>query len=65
LPGYHCLFITTDRRAGGHLLDCRVEGATLAIDALPNFFLRLPDNQEFYRLDLTGDRRHELENIER
>jgi acetolactate decarboxylase len=65
MPGYHCHFITTDRRAGGHLLDCRVEGATLAIDALPNFFLRLPDNQEFYRLDLTGDRRHELENIER
>ena len=65
MPGYHCHFITADRRAGGHLLDCRVEGATVAVDALPNFFLRLPDNQEFLQSDLTGDRRHELEKIER
>jgi acetolactate decarboxylase len=42
LPGYHCHFITADRRAGGHLLDCRVEGATL-----------------------TGDRRREMEKVER
>ena len=65
MPGYHCHFITADRRAGGHLLDCRVEGATVAVDALPNFSLRLPDNQEFLQSDLTGDRRHELEKIER
>ena len=65
MPGYHCHFITADRRAGGHLLDCRVEGATVAVDALPNFFLRLPENQEFLQADITGDRRHELEKIER
>jgi len=63
--GYHCHFITADRRAGGHLLDCRVEGATVAVDGLPNFYLRLPDSQEFLQSDLTGDRRHELEKIER
>lgn len=65
MPGYHCHFITADRRAGGHLLDCRVEGATVVVDALPNFFLRLPESQEFLQSDLTGDRRHELEKIER
>ena len=65
LPGYHCHFITADRRAGGHLLDCRVEGATVAVDALSNFYLRLPDSQEFLKSDLTGDRRHELEKVER
>ena len=65
MPGYHCHFITADRRAGGHLLDCRVEGATVAVDALPNFYLRLPDSQEFLKSDLTGDRRHELEKIEK
>lgn len=63
--GYHCHFITADRRAGGHLLDCRVEGATVAVGALPNFFLRLPNSQEFLKSDLTGDRRHELEKVER
>jgi acetolactate decarboxylase len=65
MPGYHCHFITADRRAGGHLLDCRVEGATVAVDALPNFYLRLPNSQEFLQADLTGDRRQELEKIER
>jgi acetolactate decarboxylase len=65
MPGYHCHFITADRRAGGHLLDCRVEGATLAVEALSDFYLRLPDSQEFLRLDLTGDRRHEIEKVER
>jgi acetolactate decarboxylase len=65
LPGYHCHFITADRRAGGHLLDCRVEGATVAVDAIPNFYLRLPDSQEFLKSDLTGDRRRELEKVER
>jgi acetolactate decarboxylase len=65
MPGYHCHFITADRRAGGHLLDCQVEGATVAVNALPNFDLRLPENQEFLHTDLTGDRRRELERIER
>ena len=65
LPGYHCHFITADRRAGGHLLDCRVEGATVAVDALPNFFLRLPESQEFLKSDLSGNQRHELEKVER
>jgi acetolactate decarboxylase len=63
--GYHCHFITADRRAGGHLLDCRVEGATLAMDALSEFFLRLPGSQEFLKSDLTEDRRPELEKVER
>ena len=65
LSGYHCHFITADRRAGGHLLDCRVEGATAAVEALPNFWLRLPESGEFSRTDLTGDRRQELEKVEK
>jgi acetolactate decarboxylase len=65
MPGYHCHFITADRRAGGHLLDCRVEGATVAVAAMPNFYLRLPESQAFAQTDLTGDRRRELEKIER
>ena len=65
LPGYHCHFITADRRAGGHLLDCRVEGATVAVDALPNLYLRLPDSQEFLKADLTPGGQRQLEKVER
>ena len=65
MAGYHCHFITADRKAGGHLLDCRVEGAAVAVDAQPNFLLRLPDSPGFLKSDLAGDRRQELEKIER
>jgi acetolactate decarboxylase len=65
MAGYHCHFITADRRAGGHLLDCQVEGATVAVDAIPNFYLRLPATQAFSQTDLTKDRRQELERIEK
>ncbi|MHB9075735.1 MAG: acetolactate decarboxylase [Desulfobaccales bacterium] len=65
LAGYHCHFITADRRGGGHLLDCRVEGATMAVDTIPRLDLRLPETQEFMRTDLTKERQHELEKVER
>jgi acetolactate decarboxylase len=65
LPGYHCHFITADRRAGGHLLDCRVQGATVAIEALPQFTLRLPQNRAFLRTDLTKSKPQEVEKVER
>jgi acetolactate decarboxylase len=65
MAGYHCHFISADRRRGGHLLDCRVEGATVAVDAIPNLDLRLPQTQEFLGTDLTKERRHELEKVEK
>ena len=65
LAGYHCHFITADRKAGGHLLDCRVEGATVALDTIPKLDLRLPQTPEFLRTDLTKERQHELEKVER
>jgi acetolactate decarboxylase len=65
MVGYHCHFITADRQGGGHLLDCRVEGATVAVDTIANLDLRLPETREFMRTDLTKERQHELEQVER
>lgn len=65
LAGYHCHFITADRTGGGHLLDCRVEGATVAIDTIPNLDLRLPQTPEFLRTDLTKERQREVEKVEK
>jgi acetolactate decarboxylase len=65
LAGYHCHFISADRQRGGHLLDCRVEGATVAVDAIPNLYLRLPETQAFLRQDLSKEKKHELEKVER
>jgi acetolactate decarboxylase len=63
--GYHCHFISADRRHGGHLLDCRVEQATVAIDAIPDLNLRLPETKAFLRQDLSTEKKHEIEKVER
>ena len=65
LAGYHCHFITANRQGGGHLLDCRVEGVTMAIDTIPKLDLRLPETREFMQTDLTRERQHDLEKVER
>lgn len=66
MAGYHCHFISADRQHGGHLLDCRVEGgAAVAVDTIPNFYLRLPESQEFLGKDLTKEKQHELEKVEK
>jgi acetolactate decarboxylase len=65
LTGYHCHFITADRQHGGHLLDCRVEQATVAVDIIPNFFLHLPESRKFLHMDLTQERQDELAKAER
>jgi len=65
LAGYHCHFITADRRCGGHLLDCRVEGATVSVAAISNLDLRLPRTPEFLQTDLTQEKPHEVERVEK
>ena len=39
--GYHLHFLTDDRAAGGHLLDCVIKNATLEIDYTDKFSLLL------------------------
>ena len=65
VPGYHFHFITSDRRAGGHLLECAVQYARVQIDYIPGFHLSLPTRGDFLGLDLTGAREAELKKVER
>jgi len=41
VPGYHLHFITSDRKAGGHLLDCQTESVKIEIDYTSEFFMML------------------------
>lgn len=41
VPGYHFHFITADRNAGGHLLDCRAENLTVELSSIRRFDLTL------------------------
>ena len=65
VTGCHLHFITADRKAGGHLLDCRIESAKVMIGNLENFYLELPRTAEFYQRDLTGNREKEIGQVER
>jgi acetolactate decarboxylase len=40
--GYHIHFITDDRSAGGHLLDCIINNATVEVDIINSYNLVLP-----------------------
>ena len=65
VPGYHLHFITDDRLAGGHVLEFRIEKVHVAIDSTNDFFMVLPETADFYNLNLTKDKKKQLEKIEK
>lgn len=65
VAGYHLHFITEDRRAGGHLLECRIHDASVEIASLPKLSLELPEQKDFYRVYLSGERQKEVERVEK
>ncbi|MCX5892728.1 MAG: acetolactate decarboxylase [Deltaproteobacteria bacterium] len=63
--GYHCHFLTADRQAGGHLLDCRIQQVKVELSQMHNIDLRLPGTAAFSRTDLSGDKQQEIEKVEK
>lgn len=45
VPGYHFHFITSDRKAGGHLLDCQAQSTQTEIDYTSGFYMVLPEGE--------------------
>ena len=65
VPGYHLHFITADRSAGGHMLDCRTAHVTIKIHHTPEFELGTPGTEEFLKADLSRDHTAAIAKIER
>ena len=65
VPGYHLHFITADRTAGGHMLDCRTLDVTIKIHHTPEFELGTPGTEEFLKADLSRDSTAAIQKIER
>ena len=65
VAGFHCHFLTGDRQAGGHLLDCRLKRAKLELSRLDDVHLRLPGTAAFYQTDLSGNKKQEIEKVEK
>ena len=64
VPGYHLHFITADRKAGGHILDLKVDEAEAKVDITAGFAMELPTKGDFYNVDLTQDLQSEIKKIE-
>ena len=65
ITGYHFHFLTADRRAGGHLLDCRLKQAKAEFARLDLIQLRLPGLKAFSETDLSGEKKQEIEKVEK
>ncbi len=65
MAGFHLHFITGDRKSGGHLLACNLTEGDLAVDYSYSLNLILPENGDFYKIDLSRDEHKELEKIEK
>lgn len=65
VPGFHLHFISEDRSEGGHLLECRVEKAAVEMDSTSGFYMVLPDNEDFLKADLSGDKEIQLQGVEK
>jgi acetolactate decarboxylase len=65
LTGFHFHFLTRNRRAGGHLLACRIKQAKVELERLNDLHLRLPVSAAFSRTDLRGSKKHEINQVEK
>ncbi|WP_428304608.1 acetolactate decarboxylase [Lacipirellula sp.] len=65
VAGYHWHFLSDDRTIGGHVLDCRVEGAHGAYDECSSLLVRLPESESFDAIDVSGVTDADVDKIER
>ena len=65
VPGHHFHFITTDKKAGGHVLDCRPQHVTVEVDYTPDFYMELPSRGDFLKANLAGDRQEDIDQVEK
>ena len=64
VSGYHFHFITEDRSAGGHLLECEIARGELRVDHESDLNLELPAGVSEAIPDLAPSKQDELERIE-
>jgi acetolactate decarboxylase len=65
VPGYHFHFLSTDRRRGGHVLECSATDVTIGGCAMHEMHVSLPETTEFLKADLSRDPSDDLMKAER
>ena len=65
VPGYHFHFLSTDRKRGGHVLECEALDVCIAGCSLNEMHVSLPETEEFLKADLRRDPQDDLKKAER
>jgi acetolactate decarboxylase len=65
VPGYHFHFLSTDRKRGGHVLECSAADVTIGGCAMHEMHVSLPETAEFLKADLSRDPNDDLMRAER
>ncbi|MCP3965667.1 MAG: acetolactate decarboxylase [Lentisphaerae bacterium] len=66
VPGYHLHFISKDRTQGGHVLKFELQSGTLNSGSYNIFKMILPKtNKALKNIDLSKDRSHDIEKVEK
>jgi acetolactate decarboxylase len=65
VTGYHFHFITADRNAGGHVLECRLAEGELRLDREADLRVELPSDVSLPTPDQTASRRETIDRIEK
>ncbi|MBV9386608.1 MAG: acetolactate decarboxylase [Chroococcidiopsidaceae cyanobacterium CP_BM_ER_R8_30] len=60
VPGYHLHFLTADKQAGGHLLECAATQVRVQIQHEGDFRMSLPETEAFLKADFSRDTSTEL-----
>ena len=63
--GWHMHFVSKDKTRGGHVLGLSVSDASLSLDDIDAFELRLPQSERFHKFDLSIDQSKDIEKIEK
>lgn len=65
VPGYHLHFLSEDRTAGGHLLECSGDGLVVRVERESNLRLALPRSAAFLGANFDRDSSADLDRAER
>jgi len=64
VPGFHLHFLSSDRRHGGHLLECRPRQIDAGVQMLPLMELALPMSFDYLTWDFERDAEADLKKVE-
>src|SRR4051812_41853753 len=63
-PGCHLHFVSDDRTRGSHILQCRGSNLRLQIQREGDYYIALPETEDFLKADLRRDPAEDLAQAE-